>query len=195
MVAEAEVLPAKIPVKGRDTSKGQISLTTRAKVRNLYVVQMLPAKEVAAECGITPIQVYKLAERHAWSSIRKERIGKLSAPLQAREEEQCEEINRAAAMLSDQGLLGSLMRANEAAESRAEFASKDCQAFASAARSLMQIGRTLRGLDGPAAAAKGDTNNIVFIGQLVTATQAASAPAEKRVEPSAPPVTQVASEA
>lgn len=180
MVAEAEA--ANRP-KNRASNK-QISLVTRAKARNLYVIQMLPAREVAAECGLTDMQVYKLAQHHKWAALRRERLAKLSEPLQAREREQAEEVAIAAASLSDQGLLGSLMRANEAAESRAEFASKDCQSFASAARSLMQIGRTLRGLDSDRGAkGSGDTTNLIFVGQLVNATSAASK-IEKNVTPS-----------
>lgn len=170
MVAEAEA-----PGRARQrTANKQISLITRAKARNLYVIQMLPAREVAAECGLTDMQVYKLAQHHKWAALRKERLAKLSEPLQAREKEQAEEVAIAAASLSDQGLLGSLMRANKAAESHHEFASKDCQAFASAARSLMQIGRTLRGLDGDKGAkGGGDTTNIIFVGPLATATSQA----------------------
>jgi len=161
MVAEAEA-PPKTP------KRGLIGLVTRAKARNLYVVQMLAAREVAVACGLTDMQVYKLAQQHGWAELRRQRTAKLSGPLQARELQQAEEISIAAASLSDQGMLGSLMRANEAAESRGEFAAKDCQAFASAARSLMQVGRTLRGLDG-AGAKGGDTvtNNLIFVGGAV----------------------------
>lgn len=164
-VPEAAEAPPKNTRGIRRSVPLQCSITTRAKIRNLYVVQMLPAREVAKECGVTEKQIYNLARHHRWVELRRERIGKMSAPLQARENEQVEEISRAAAMLSDEGLLGSIIRANEATQSRSEFASKDAQAFASAARSLMQIGRTLRGLDSPSAKGGGDvTNNLIFVG-------------------------------
>lgn len=144
MVADS----ASIARKPRMASSTLIPIPTRIKARNLYVLQSLPAKEVAAACGITEQQVYKLVQRHKWAELRRQSMAKLSAPLQARELEQIESISVAAASLSDEGLLGSLKRANEATESRSEYASKDAQAFASAARSLMQVGRTLRGMDG-----------------------------------------------
>lgn len=171
MVAEAEA-----PTRSRQSSANQpISLMTRAKARNLYVIQMLPAREVAEQCGLTQMQVYKLAQYHKWGAVRRDKLASFSAPTTAREKEQLEEIAQAAASLSDEGLLGSIIRANEATQSRSEFAAKDCQAFASAARSLMQVGRTLRGLDSPQAGAKGGDVNVLFFGGF------------ERVSASAPP--------
>ncbi len=185
MVAESNACAVTPPAKPKSSGKKAIPLPTRLKAYNLYVIQQLGAQPVADACGLTLMQVRSLANREAWGTARLRSKERIVSRARAAQDAQLDEISSAAASMSDEGLLGALKRTVEATEATHEFAAKDAQAFSGAARNLMQIGRTIRGLDREQPGARGDgmSVNLFFLPAPVKAEQVAQPATEISAAP------------
>jgi hypothetical protein len=202
MVAEAVEPKVKSSAKPRSSPnwklRPKIDLLTRSQARNLYVVRQLSAQEVATQTGLTPRQVYDLADRENWTKTRAEIKRKSAEALQAREAEDIEELVEAVAIKSKLLSLGSLDASIDELAVKGKDRAKNLQAYSQAAKNFVGLYRQAKSLD--VAAQSGNVTNVLFIScARAGMNEPAALPAKAEpinVTPAKPAdVTQVASEA
>lgn len=152
--------------KSQRTPRTTIPLPTRLKVRNLYLVQGISHKEIAAKVGLTRTQVETLVKRERWCEVKASTKDNLVRAHDARMSSQVAEIVEAVASESDEISLAGLQRAREATESQSEYAAKDFASWTSGVRNLVNVARQARGLDAERSA-QGSTLNV-FVGRFET---------------------------
>lgn len=157
---------AKIPALKGDgrlrAGRVEIPLQTRLRVRNLYLGQHLPYKEIAVQVGLTVGQVEGIVIRDKLPAIKRSRKQKLTEKTDARVDAAFREFEDQAAREAEEISLGALAKARGEVESGGEFAPKNFQAWTQGISNLVKVSRTMRGLDQPQAQAGAGTTNIAL---------------------------------
>ncbi len=163
MVAEAEATSVR-----RKTRKPGLSipLFTRIRAQNLYVNQLASASVVGAACGLTPKQVYDLADREGWAKLRNETKRRATEDVNARTQANIDELVEHVAADTAELSLGTLAKAKRTLERDDEFAAKDLQAYSVAAKNFVGLYRQAKQLDVSQDAGQGAQINVMFVGQL-----------------------------
>jgi len=144
MVAAAKSPAAKTDrqrLKGKYTP---VPLLVRLKARNLYLVQGLGHKEIAAQCGLTYEGSQQMASREGWVALRKDRKRHLLKQQDSRMEEAHSEVLDAIADVSAQHAMQGLNRVGDALEDRSEFAARNFQSWTGGVKNLVSIMREIR---------------------------------------------------
>jgi hypothetical protein len=165
MVAEAAPRSARPKNTPKGKMVGRIDLLTRSQARNLYVIRQLSAQEVATQTGLTPSQVYNLADREQWTKTRAEIKRKSAEALRARDEQDIDELVDAVAIKSSVLSLGTLDNAIEELKTPGEFQAKNLQALSVAAKNFVGLYREAKNLN-VAKQDSGSTVNVMFVGAL-----------------------------
>lgn len=189
MVAEAVKPSYKSSVrKGRNRFQPKIDLFTRSQARNLYVVRMLSAKEVAAQTGLTIPQIYNLADREGWTKSRAELKRKSAEALQLREQEEIDELVDAVAIKSKLLSLGSLDAGINELATPSRDQARNLQAYAQAAKVYVGLYRQAKQLDAAQSSEGSTTTNVFFLSALPPAPRITKdvTPAPPAIELTAP---------
>jgi hypothetical protein len=163
MVAQAE--PVSVRRKTRKPGLS-IPLFTRLRAQNLYVNQLASASVVGAACGLTPKQVYDLADREGWAKLRNETKRRATEDVNARTQANIDELVEHVASDTAELSLGTLAKAKRTLERDDEFAAKDLQAYSVAAKNFVGLYRQAKQLDVSAQSGDGATVNVMFVGAL-----------------------------
>ncbi len=164
MVAEAAAKPS----VRRKTRKPSLSipLLTRIKAQNLYVNQLAAASVVGAACGLSPKQVYDLADREGWTKLRNETKRRASESVQARTQATIDELVEHVAADTAELSLGTLAKAKATLLRDDENAAKDLQAYSVASKNFVGLYRQAKQLDAQQACEGASQINVMFVGQL-----------------------------
>lgn len=145
MVAVAEApLSASVVLKRK---QDRIPLLTRVKVRNLYLNQELPYREIAIHAGITEGQVDTVIKGDGLAQLRKRRKLELIAKADARTDAKTSQVAEAIADEGDEIALGSLGKAKECIANGGKDAAKDFQSWTAGLRNVVTVSRLCRGQD------------------------------------------------
>lgn len=125
----------------------RIPILTRVKVRNLYLYQDLPYRDIAQQCGITEQQVGKVVIAEGLSGMRRKRKQDLIRKSDARTQDEADEVAQAIAAQGDEISLGALEKAKNCIEVGGEYAAKDFQAWTAGLRNVVTVSRLCRGQD------------------------------------------------
>lgn len=158
MVAEASK-----PALSIRRKQERIPILTRIKVRNLYLNQDLPYRDIAHQCGLTEQQVGKVVIAEGLSGLRRKRKQDLISKSDARAHEQITEVAEAIASEGDEITLGALAKAKECVANGGKDAPKDFQAWTGGIRNLVTVARACRGLDSAQQQAAQGGNVSVFV--------------------------------
>lgn len=166
MVAEKEATIADNPKrKGRNHSIPPISLLSKAKARNLYMVQGLDWKCISEQVGVSVLRLQQLASREGWTAHRKQLQAKMLARTEQRIAAQLDEVSEAIASESEEIALSGLQNARESLARCDKMAAKDFQAYTSGVRNMAQVARLMREPQGSTlATTSAPSVNLFFFG-------------------------------
>ena len=138
--SEDAPLPAILP-------EGLWPLGLRQKAQVLYLVQGLPAREMAPLLNRTPGQVQALISAEGWYTERRRMTAEVTEEVSRRARERTQEVIEAVGALSEQASISTLQRTNEAALfSPSLYAAQTVRTYAAASRGLVTVARQARGL-------------------------------------------------
>ncbi len=167
MVADA-AKPSISPKKSKGRGHApEIDLLTRSRARNLYAVRQLGAQEVARQTGLSPNQVYSLAQREGWTKLRNQHKERELRESLAREERDVKEMVDAVAVKTQVLALGTLDEAIDELANGGEYKAKNLQALSVAAKNFNGIWREAKALNQVSGdASQGAQINVMFVGAL-----------------------------
>lgn len=115
-----------------------------ASVRHLYLVKLLPPREIAAKTGVNIETVYAWARDKGWARIKKEKLEQVDAKLSAEAGKGCDELMLSLAPQTQELAEDTLTFARETLEARD---AKGLALTSQALKNFVSVYRTAKGLD------------------------------------------------
>lgn len=141
-----------------------IPLSTKLKVKNLYLFQDAPHERIAKETGLTVKAVGDVIHREGWPKIRRERERKLTEKSDARGEQADLVIVEAIGSQAEEIALSGLERARDAVKRKGKDAAKNFQSWTGGIRNLVSAIKTIRARDGSMPDSEPRNLNLFFVG-------------------------------
>jgi hypothetical protein len=138
-----------------------IPIATRTKARNLYLLQQLPAQEIADACGLRRQQVYDLASNEGWTKKRKQMLLRATESSDARADRMTQEVQEALACDTEELSFGTVDKCKKTLLRDDRDAARDLQAYSQSLKNFVGVARQTRGLDNAKDA--GNTTNVLFV--------------------------------
>lgn len=145
MVAQADKSSEKIRARKQRAAKSIVDVATKVRIRNLYMVQCLPHKEIARQTGLTERAVQSVVYRLGLAAKRKENEAKTMERHDALTRDGLSEVTDAIAAQAEEYALGGLKRSGEALQDEGEFAARNFQSWTGGVKNLVQVAKLARG--------------------------------------------------